>query len=410
MIKKISFKKFSIAVLICAVIFAAGFGIGVVRAQDDLDAKLDVFVQALDIVRNSYVEKHLDSTKMVYGAIRGMLTGLGDPYTRFLEPSAYKEMKIRMEGSYGGIGIYIGMKDDHLIVIAPIAGTPADKVGLKANDHIVSIDGKPTMDLSLEEAVAKIRGPRGTKVTLGIVRGNNGGKPKDYEIPREKIEIKSVEKAMLPDQLIYIKLNTFERQDADWELKKALKFGQSQHAKGLVLDLRNNGGGLLQNAIDIGSMFIKSGTIVSIVDRDGNKDDVPSTGKLVWTGPMVVLINGGSASASEILAGALRDTHIATLVGERSFGKASVQNVRVLSDGSCLLVTIAKYRTPDGEDIMKKGIMPDVEVKITTKEAETLEMKGDSPAPAKDRQLKKAIDVLEDVISGKSPIDKKEDK
>ena len=398
MFKNMNLKKLLVPILIAATVFAIGVNVGRVRAQEDLDAKLNVFIEALDIVRNTYVDKHFDSTKVVYGAIRGMLTGLGDPYTRFMEPTAYKEMKIRMQGSYGGIGIYIGMKDNHLIVIAPIPGTPAYRLGLKANDRIVSIDGKPSDPLSLEEAVSLIRGPNGTKVTLGIMHAN---KTRDVPIPREKIEIKSVEKSMLPNQLAYIRLNTFEKQDADWELNKALKYAQRQSARGLILDLRNNGGGLLQNAIDIGSMFIKDGPIVSIVDRNGDKEDISSTGKFIWSAPMVVLINGGSASASEILAGALRDNKIAPLVGEKSFGKASVQNVRVLSDGSCILVTIAKYLTPDGEDIMKKGIMPEYEVKITTKEMESMDFFSEDANPDKDKQLKKAIEVLEKQIASK---------
>jgi carboxyl-terminal processing protease len=399
MFKNIFSKRLFVPIIIGAIIFAIGFNVGKVRAQEDLDAKLDVFIQALDIIRNSYVEKHFDSTKVVYGAIRGMLTGLGDPYTRFMEPSAYKEMKMRLQGTYGGIGIYIGMKDNHLIVIAPIPGTPAYKLGLKANDKITTINGKPTDNMSLEEAVSQIRGPQGTKVKLGILPASNGSKAKELDVPREKIEIKSVAKSMLPKQIAYIRLNTFEKQDADWELKKAIKYAQRQNARGLILDLRNNGGGLLQNAITIGSMFIKDGLIVSIVDRNGEKEDIPTDGKVVWTDPMVVLVNGGSASASEILAGALKDDKVALLVGEKTFGKASVQNVRVLSDGSCILVTIAKYLTPSGEDIMKKGIMPDFEVKLTTKEAEKMDFLTEEPDPSTDKQLKKAVEVLENQIA-----------
>ncbi len=361
-------------------------------AQGDFERQFETYLQVLDIVKHEYVEKELDDQKLVYGSIRGLLGALDDPYTRFVEPKAYKEMKIRMSGTYSGIGIYIGMKDHQLTVISPIEGTPAYKAKLKAGDKIMTIDKKSTKDMALEEAVSLIRGPEGTKVTLGILR-KEWKDAKDFEIIRAKIQIKSVKTKTLDEDIAYIKLNTFENLGASREFEKALR--EAKQATGLIIDLRGNGGGLLQNAIDIGSMFIDRGIIVQTVDREKRREQIESTGRVLWRRPTVVLINEASASASEILAGALRDNKAATLVGTKTFGKASVQNVRRLNDGSALLITIAKYLTPNGEDINKKGIMPDIEVLIPTEEAEAeFEIEDEK----EDIQLQKAIEILKSKI------------
>lgn len=367
--------------------------VGKVMAQGELEKKLETYLQVLDIVKNDYVEKNLDDQKLVYGSIKGLLEALDDPYTRFMEPKAFNEMQIRMSGTYSGIGIYIGIKNNHLTAIAPIEGTPAYKAGILAGDAIVKIDGTDTKDMALEQAVSMIRGPQGSKVTLSILR--KGWKDtKDFVIQRNKIKIEPLKVKTLDTNLAYIKLNTFEDLSAAKEFEKALR--KFSDADGLIIDLRGNGGGLLQNAIEIGSMFIDHGMIVQTIDRDGHREQMESTGRVLWRKPTVVLINEASASASEILAGALRDNKIATLVGTRSFGKASVQNVRRLSDGSALLITIAKYQTPNGEDIMKKGIKPDVEVTIPTEEAEAemrQELKDEN-----DLQLQKAISTLRTML------------
>jgi carboxyl-terminal processing protease len=300
------------------------FSIGRVVAQGDLDRKLETYLQALDIVKNDYVHKDLDDQKLVYGSIRGMLDSLDDPYTRFMEPKSYKEMRVRMSGSYSGIGIYIGIKDKLLTAISPIDDTPAKKAGLKAGDNILKIDGKDTKDMALDEAVSLIRGPEKSKVKLNIYR-LGWKEPKDFDIPRAKIVIKSAVAKVLNGNIGYIKLNTFENVAAAREFEKALR--DLRDTDGLIIDVRGNGGGLLQNAIDIGSMFIATpGMIVQTVDREGRREQLESTGRVLWTKPVVMLINEGSASASEILAGALRDNKVATLVGVHSFGKASVQN------------------------------------------------------------------------------------
>ncbi len=368
---------------------------GKVVAQGDLERKLETYLQVLDIVKNDYVEKDVDDQKLVYGSIRGMLSALDDPYTRFMEPKAYKEMKIRMSGSYSGIGIYIGIKKNQLTVISPIEGTPAYKSKLKSMDKIVTVDGKSTKDMALEEAVSLIRGPKGTKVRLGILR-RKWKDPKDFDITRAKIEIKAVKSKMLDHNLAYIKLLTFENIASAREFEKALR--KYKDADGLIIDLRGNGGGLLQSAIDIGSMFVERGMIVQTIDREGRREEIDSTGRVLWRKPTVVLINEASASSSEILAGALRDNKIATLVGSHTFGKASVQNVRRLSDGSAVLVTIAKYLTPNGDDINQKGIPPDIEVLMPTDEAEAENGLNDSEDDEEDIQLDKAIEVLRGMI------------
>jgi len=381
-------------VILAILILVIGVSIfGKVMAQGDLERKLEAYLQVLDIVKNEYVEKDLDDQKLVYGSIRGLLEALDDPYTRFMEPKAYKEMKIRMGGTYSGIGIYIGIKDKQLTVISPIEGTPAYNAKLKAGDKIATIDGKVTKNMALEEAVGLIRGPRGTKVKLGI-RRKGAEETKDVDIVRDKIKIKSLKVKILDENIAYIKLNTFENLNTTREFEKALR--SSRTADGLIIDLRGNGGGLLQSAIDIGSMFIEEGLIVQTVDRDGRREQIESTGRVLWRKPTVVLINEASASASEILAGALRDNKVATLVGAHTFGKASVQNVRRLGDGSALLVTIAKYLTPNGEDINKRGIKPEIEILVPTEEVVVmLEVEEEE-----DIQLKKAIEILKSMLEG----------
>jgi carboxyl-terminal processing protease len=379
--------KLWIAVLLLAI---TAFGVGKVVAQSgDMDRKFETYLQVLDIVKNDYVNKGLDDQKLVYGSIRGLLESLDDPYTRFMEPKSYKEMKMRMGGSYSGIGIYIGIKNNTLAVISPIVDTPGKKAGLHSGDYILKIDGKDTKDMALEEAVSLIRGPQGSKVKLSIIRVG-WKEPKDFEITRAKIEIKSVVRKEY-DGVAYIKINTFENLNTSTEFEKALRL--SKDDPGLIIDVRDNGGGLLQNAVDIGSMFIASGTIVKTVDRESREESLDSSGRVLWNKPVVMLINEGSASASEILAGALRDHKIATLVGTRSFGKASVQNVRQLNDGSAVLLTIAKYLTPNGDYIMKKGISPEVDVQLPTREAEAV-LEQALPEEEKDVQLQKAIQIL----------------
>jgi len=385
-------------VFISAAILLLGISIGGAKAEDELESKLEIFLQVLDIVKHDYIETDVDNTKLIYGAIRGLLDSLDDPYSHFVEPKSYKEMKLRMSGSYSGVGIYIGMKEKQLVVISPIDDTPADKAGLKAHDKIMSIDGTSTKGMTLEEAVSLIRGPKGTTVVLGIIRGK-AKKEKEYPVVRDVIKIKSVKTDLLDDEIAYIKLNTFEKEKAASEMKSAILSLKDKGAKGLILDLRGNGGGLLENAIVIADMFLDKGVIVSTVDRLGDKESITASRGTIWEYPVVMLINGSSASASEILAGALRDNNIATLVGTHTFGKASVQNVRTLDDGSAVLITVAKYLTPNGSDINKKGINPDILVEVPTPEAETDEDFEDEENEEDDIQLDKALEVIKEKIS-----------
>ena len=404
---KTNFKFLVIAFLVLSIsssLFFLGISVGRAKAQDELESKLEIFLQVLDIVKNDFIERDVDNTKLIYGAIRGLLDSLDDPYTHFVEPKSYKEMKIRMSGSYSGVGIYIGMKDKQLVVISPIDDTPASKAGLKAGDKITSVDGTPTKGMSLEEAVSLIRGPKGSTVVLGIIRGK-AKKEKEYPIVRNVIKIKSVKVEMLEDDIGYIKLSTFEKEKAAYEMKQALLNMDGKGAKGLILDVRGNGGGLLENALQISDMFMDKGVIVSTVDRYGDKESITASRGTIWDKPVVMLIDGSSASASEILAGALRDNDLATLVGTKTFGKASVQNVRQLDDGSAVLITVAKYLTPDGSDISKKGIEPDVLVEVPTVEAEAVEeedMENMEETEEEDIQLNKAIDVLKEKIGKKT--------
>ena len=394
-------KLLAVLVLV-STIMVSFVGLQRVFAWNDLNQRLQIFMQVLELVKSDYVDAKVDDQKLVYGAIKGMLESLDDPYTRFMEPKPFKEMQMRMKGSYPGIGIYIGIKDKKITVISPIPDTPASKAGLKSGDTIVSIDGKLTKDMGLEEAVSMIRGDKGTTVKLGVIKRGQNDK-KEYSIVRDNIVVKSVESKMIDGDIGYIKLNTFENVNAGIEIRKALNDVKSKGAKGLILDVRNNGGGLLSNAAEIASMFLKKDDIIVFtVDRDGRKDAMKASGEQIWQGPLVMLINEGSASASEILAGAIRDNNYGILIGYHSFGKASVQSVRQLPDNSALLLTIAKYLTPDNHDISKKGINPDIEIKtgreIDNDKGETEKLGKEPEFPnednEKDVQLDKAVEVI----------------
>lgn len=354
--------KFALVGALMAGSFALGVGTSPLKVKAET-ASFATFLQVYDLVKSEYVESEVKDTELVYGAIRGMLTSLDDPYTRFMDPKAFKGMQDERQGSFSGIGIQIGMKEKQLSVISPIEGTPAHRAGLQAGDAIVEVDGKPTKDMAIEEAVTLIRGPRGSTVKLTIMR-EGLTKPKIVPITRDNIVTKAVKVEEMDGGIGYIRLNTFMSNDAPKEVREALtKF---KNKKGIILDLRGNPGGLLPNAVDIGSMFIKDGPIVQIVNREGEKQYLKASGKQIVDPkmPLVVLVDGGSASASEILAGALQDTHRAELIGTKTFGKGLVQTVHSLSDGSGVAITTNKYLTAAGHDINKKGIEPDHKVEL----------------------------------------------
>jgi carboxyl-terminal processing protease len=352
-------------------------------------------------IRQQYVkDADYDTKEDAYKAIRQMLNQLGDPYTRFMNPEEFQNMRIDTSGELTGVGIQIAKdeKTDRLVVIAPIEDSPAFKAGILAQDLIYKIDGKDTKGMDVNDAVKMIRGEQGTQVNLTIERNGN---QRDYQIVREQIEIHPV-RASVRDTSIgkigYIRLTTFNEYAAK-DMQEAIKKQEKAGVVGYVLDLRSNPGGLLYSSIHIARMWINEGTIVSTVDRKGISDRELANNKALTDKPLVVLVNEGSASASEILSGALQDNKRATLLGTKTFGKGLVQSVRPLGDGSGLAVTIAKYLTPSGRDINKEGIPPDVVLKLN--EAQLKELySGDTSAlgTAKDPQFTGAIDVLNEKI------------
>lgn len=393
--------------LLVGALMAGSFGVGMAVKPLQVAAQtrsFSTFLQVYDLVKSEYLDPKVEETKLEYGAIRGMLDSLEDPYTRFMEPKSFKSMQEERHGSFGGIGIQIGMRDKHLAVISPMEDTPAYKAGLRAGDYILEVDGKSTKDMAIEEAVTLIRGPKGTKVTLTI--GREGLKePLKISIVRDNIVTKAVKTKDLDGNIGYIRLTSFMSESADTEMRKALE--KYKNAKGLILDLRSNPGGLLPNAVNIGSMFIKEGPIVQIVDREGNREKLNATGRTIVPAnkPLVVLVDGGSASASEILAGALQDTKRAKLVGTKTFGKGLVQTVHALEGGAGVAITTNKYLTSAGHDINKKGIVPDVIVEFPqpakTDKPEEMPTLDELIDQGKDVQLEKAKEVLAQMMSKK---------
>ncbi|HXX81957.1 MAG TPA: S41 family peptidase, partial [Thermodesulfovibrionales bacterium] len=317
-------------------------------------------------VKKNYVEE-IKTKDLVYGAIKGMINSL-DPHSGFMNPEAYKEMQVDTKGEFGGLGIQIGIKDNILTVIAPIDDTPAYKAGIQAGDRIVKINDEITRDMGLLDAVNKMRGPKGTSVRITIMR-EGWKEPKEFAIMREIIKIKSVKYKMLEEGIAYVKLTQFQEQTAA-DLSKVLSQLSADKVNSLVLDLRNDPGGLLNSAVDVTSQFLPPGKlVVYIKDRAGEKNEYRTGGNFTFYDKpsMVVLVNQGSASASEIVAGALKDWRRAVILGVQTFGKGSVQSVIPLSDGSGLRLTTARYYTPSGTSIQSTGIMPDIVVKIEAK-------------------------------------------
>ena len=345
-------------------------------------------------LRKDLLKKSYGGEEESYEAIRGMLDSLDDPYTRFLDPKEFKEMRIDTSGELMGVGIQISLDKDtkELIVVSPIEGTPASRAGVQSKDVIVSIDGTSTKGMTTEDAVKLIRGPEGTEVILGLRRK---GDVLNVPLTRARIEINAVKKALntSPDgsKIGYIRLKQFNA-NASREMRDAIQELEDQDADGYVLDLRSNPGGLLEASVDIARQWLNEGIIVSTRTREGIRDVRRATGSAITDKPMVVLINQGSASASEIVSGALQENDRAQLIGKTTFGKGLVQAVRGLSDGSGMTVTIAKYLTPNGTDIHKNGIVPDIEAEIPGKELE--DFKVEYLGTNKDSQYKVAEKAL----------------
>jgi len=363
-------RKLIILALITVVVFAGLMVsqwslIGTVSAyESEHYSRIKTFAEALSLIKKNYVEE-VEDKDLLYGAIKGMLISM-DPHSSFMNPDHYKEMKIDTKGEFGGLGIQISIKDKMLTVIAPIEDTPAYRLGVKAGDKIIKINDESTKDMSIFDAVSKLRGPKGTSVTITIMR-KDLEKPKDITIIRDIIKIKSVKSRMIDDSIGYVKLLQFQ-QKTSTELAKALKDLDEEKIDSLILDLRNNPGGLLNSSVNVTSQFLPSGKlVVSIKGREGDETVFNTSGKKKhYKYNMIVLVNEGSASASEIVAGALQDWGRAVVLGTQTFGKGSVQTVIPLSDGSALRLTTARYYTPKGRSIQTTGIEPDITVKVET--------------------------------------------
>lgn len=386
---------------------------------------LKTFSEVLDMVEKNYVEP-VETEKLMQGAINGMIKSL-DPHSSFMTPDMYKELEVETRGSFGGIGIEITIQKEVLTVVSPIEDTPAHNAGVKAGDQIIRIDGKSTKDITIMEAVKKLRGPKDTKVNITILR-EGMAKPRDIELTRSIIPIRSIKSKVYDDHIGYIRLSAFQERTGD-ELKKALREieAKAHPLKGIVLDMRNNPGGLLNQSVEVSDAFLKSGIIVSTRGRSKSMES-RATAKDNGdepTCPMVVLVNEGTASAAEIVSGALQDNGRALILGAQTFGKGSVQTVIPLEDGAALKLTTAKYYTPKGRSIQAEGITPDIVVKQIRQPEEKAEdkanaenhmlrerdLKGHIKSPTendakaddakketdnldRDNQLKNAIDIL----------------
>lgn len=351
-------------------------------------------------LRNEYLDKSYASKEEAYKSIREMLKRLEDPYTRFMDPDEFRNMQIDTSGELTGVGIQITKdeKTKEIVVVSPIEDTPAEKAGVVAKDILLEIDGKSTEGMEIDDAVKLIRGKVGTTVKIKFKRGDE---EITHTLTRARIEIHPV-KARVDTTDIgkvgYIRLNQFSAQ-AGQEMRDAINELEAEGVKGYILDLRSNPGGLLYSSVEIARMWLKEGVIVSTVDRQGVTERQRANNRALTDKPLVVLVDGGSASASEILSGALQDHHRAQIVGTKTFGKGLVQSVRSLGDGSGLAVTIAKYLTPDGRDINKDGIHPDIEVELTEKDRKTLQEDRDLIATPADPQYSKAFEALKTALN-----------
>ncbi len=353
----------SVLIFFALILADSGFHKKLAAGTDDTYKELRMFTDVLDIVEKNYVDS-VDSKELIRGAIKGMISTL-DPHSSYLLPDAYKELQIDTHGEFGGLGIVITKVEGIITVISPIEGTPAFRAGIEAGDKIIKVDGENTMDMALEEAVKKMRGPKGSKVIITIIR-EGLEKPRDFTIIRDIIPLKSVRFFSLKDGYGYIRITNFRDKTTE-DLGKALKKLESRKVplQGLILDLRHNPGGLLDQAVKVADLFLEKGSIVSIKGRfkAHNKVYMAHPDKVKRTYPIIVLINGGSASAAEIVAGALQDHGRALISGTQSFGKGSVQAIEPMRDGSGLKLTIARYYTPSGSSIQARGITPDIEIK-----------------------------------------------
>ena len=358
---KLKSRYFLLAVLVLLILPAKAFSAPDQEfSQEDMQA-LKRFSHVLDLIETNYVDEK-DRSEVVNGAIRGMLQSL-DPHSVYLTPEEYNEMSESNSGEFYGIGIEISVENGQVTIVSPIDDTPADRAGLKSGDTILAVDGRPTQDMTSNETVFAIRGPKGSTVEL-LIMGKDSAAPRTVKIVRDAIPMTSVKVRELENGYYWVRINRFigrPTQELTEEMRKIAKKGE---VKGIILDMRNNPGGLLDESVHVADMFLSEGTIVSMKGRNEKATRTYSATAQAGdiTVPMVVLINSGSASASEIVAGALKDHNRALLIGERTFGKASVQDVIALPDGSGIKLTVARYYTPSGKSIQAEGISPDIEI------------------------------------------------
>lgn len=388
-----------ILIVILGLVFSLGFFIGEYKQPSiekieglnnkepgqSIGVDFSLFWDAWRAIENKYVGRNeLDRQKMTYGAISGLLNSLDDPYSVFMEPEDSKKFMDDIKGSFEGIGAEIGIRNGVLTIITPLEGNPAQKAGLRAGDKIIKVDETLTGDLTIDEAVTLIRGEKGTEVTLLIIR-DDWDEAKEIKVIRDTIEIPIITWELLEENIAYIQFYHFTENSAD-QFRKTVKEVLETNPKGIILDLRNNPGGYLEVSIDIASWFLPKRELVVAEDYgNGDRDEHLSRGyKLLEDIQTVVLINQGSASASEILAGALRDIRGIQIVGQKSFGKGSVQQLEKLRGGSSIKITVAKWMTPSGVCIADEGITPDIEVEITEEDIEQL----------RDPQLEKALELF----------------
>ena len=399
-VKKVSLT--GAAIILVAAVFIGGFYIGrstnrpssrplayapdavyATASSSSSNLDFDLYWQVWDSLKNNFVDRNkVTDQDLFYGSLKGMAAASGDPYTVFMNPQESKEFSDELSGTFEGIGAELGMRSDVATVIAPLDGMPAQKAGIRAGDKVYAVDGKSTIGMALDAIVKSIRGAKDTKVTLTIIRGKD--KPKDITITRSVIMVKSVKTEMRPDGIFVIRVSNFNT-DTEGLFKEAVNTALTKNPKGIILDLRNNPGGYLDTAVSMASEWIVAGPVVAEQFNGNQRNEYPSDGSArLKNFPTVVLVNGGSASASEILAGALRDYKKATLVGETTYGKGSVQTLNDLSGGSTLKVTVAHWLTPAGDFINDKGIKPEIEVKLAATDVDK----------NLDPQFAKALEIL----------------
>src|SRR3989339_599240 len=367
--------------------------VGLYNKTHSSEVEFEQYWDVWDKIKQNYVKQPVDDVALFYGSLEGLVAGLGDPYSTYFPPAKAQEFTRDLSGEFEGIGAEIGLRDDQLIIIAPLPGSPAEQAGLHTGDKIMAIDGQDTVDMSVEEAVLKVRGKRGTEVTLAIT--DNGLETlHDVVIVRDTISVSSVTWEKKQNDIVYLRVGYIN--DNTWqEFDKAVKDILLESPKGIVLDVRNNPGGYLDTSVRIAAEWIDKGVIVRERFNSGKEDTYGAEeGKHRFVGiPTVVLIDGGTASGAEIIAGALQDYGVATIIGETTFGKGSVQEFEVLSDGSALKLTVAEWLTPKERQINDVGITPDEEMQDMFIQKEGTE--GTAPDDYIDNGLARAITILE---------------